>query len=198
MEWYEEEVRCLERKYRENPPPQGAIAFYGSSSVRLWETLTDDFSNDPVINLAFGGSTLEACAWFFERIVVPCAPVSIVCYAGDNDLGDGRCPEETLAYFRALLARVDTHFPERPFSFISIKQSPSRIPLADKILRTNDLIRQEIAGRPHRYYIDIHSRMLQPDGEPDVTLFLDDGLHVSPKGYRVWRTVLNEWRDKIF
>ena len=47
-------------------------------------------------NQAFGGSTLEACAWFFERLVVPCYPRALVCYAGDNDLGDGRTPDQVL------------------------------------------------------------------------------------------------------
>jgi len=39
MEWYEDEVRWLERTRNlglVDPPP---VAFYGSSSIRLWETL---------------------------------------------------------------------------------------------------------------------------------------------------------------
>jgi lysophospholipase L1-like esterase len=198
MEWYEEEVRGIERKHLENPLPPGLVVFYGSSSIRLWDTLTEDFREVGVLNLGFGGSTLEACAWFFERLVVPCSPRSIICYAGDNDLGDGKTPEEALTYFRRLLDKVDAHFPAIPFSFMSIKQSPSRLGIADRIRRTNDMIRQELEGRPQRYFIDVHSPMLAPDGRPDTSLFLEDGLHVSPKGYQVWHNVLSEWRDKIF
>ena len=45
--------------------------FYGSSSIRLWDTLAEDI--DPgVVNLGFGGSTLQACDYFFERLVRPC------------------------------------------------------------------------------------------------------------------------------
>ena len=60
MQWYESEVRALEQKtlsrVNGNHPP----VFYGSSSIRLWATLAEDF--DPrVLNLGFGGSTLEAC-----------------------------------------------------------------------------------------------------------------------------------------
>jgi len=198
MVWYEEEIREMERLHRNNPPPAGLVVFYGSSSIRLWNTLIDDFRDVGLLNLAFGGSTLEACAWFFERLVVPCSPRSIICYAGDNDLGDGKTPEEVLSYFQSLLTKVDFHFPHKPFSFMSIKQSPSRIGIADRIRRTNDMVREELEGRRGRYFIDVYSRMLGPDGRPDTSLFLDDGLHVSPKGYQLWRTILNEWHEKIF
>jgi hypothetical protein len=55
VQWYESEVRALERASEAvngNRPP----VFYGSSSIRLWDTLADDF--DPrVLNLGFGGAT---------------------------------------------------------------------------------------------------------------------------------------------
>ncbi len=52
------------------------------------------------INLGFGGSTLAACAWFFDPIVAPVShPQTLILYAGDNDLGDGRHPEEVLFFF---------------------------------------------------------------------------------------------------
>ena len=198
MEWYEDEVRGIEQNRQGHPLPPGLVVFYGSSSIRLWDTLTEDFREAGVLNVGFGGSTLEACVWFFERLVLPCSPRSIICYAGDNDLGDGKSPEEVLTYFRGLLAKVDAHYPAIPFSFMSIKQSPSRMGIADRIRRTNDMIRRELEGRTQRYFIDVYSPMLTPEGRPDTSLFLEDGLHVSPKGYEVWHNVLNEWGDKIF
>ena len=81
MQWYEGEVRVLERacagRFSGDRPP----AFYGSSSIRLWDTLAEDF--DPrVLNLGFGGSTLEACDYFFARLVPPVKPRSLLLYAG--------------------------------------------------------------------------------------------------------------------
>jgi lysophospholipase L1-like esterase len=40
--------------------------------------------------------------------------------------------------------------------------------------------------------------MLGVDGLPDASLFLEDGLHVSPKGYRVWKKLLLDSSDHIF
>jgi lysophospholipase L1-like esterase len=198
MEWYEQEVHELEEKLLKNPPLDGQVVFYGSSSMRMWDTLCEDLPAVGALNLAFGGSTMEACAWFFERLVVPCHPRALVCYAGDNDLGDGRNPEDVLASFRSLLLKVDTHFPAIPVTILSIKPSPSRWPLIDRIRLTNELIRREIGNRTNGHFIDVHSAMLRSDGLPDVTLFLDDGLHVSPTGYLVWKRLLLEQAGAIF
>jgi lysophospholipase L1-like esterase len=198
MEWYEQEVRTLEQRLKNSPPPAGLAVFYGSSSMRMWEGLVDAFPDVGVLNLAFGGSTLSSCVWFFERLVVPCHPRSIICYAGDNDLGDGRPPQEVVASFRKLLVKVDAHFPEIPFTMLSIKPSPERWHLADQIRYTNEAIRREIQGRDRGYFIDIFSAMLGSDGRPDDSLFLEDGLHVSPKGYLVWKKLLLSRSDKIF
>ena len=198
MEWYEQEVSAMEQHLRKFPPPEGMVAFYGSSSMRLWESLEDDFRDFGVLNLAFGGSTLEACGYFFDRLVVPCHPRSIVCYAGDNDLGDGRTPDEALASFRKLLVKVDAHLPKIPFTMLSIKPSPARWHLADQIRNANDKIRMEIQGRDGGNFIDIFSSMLGSDDLPDATLFLEDGLHVSPKGYLVWKRLLLDRSGEVF
>jgi lysophospholipase L1-like esterase len=164
----------------------------------MWDSLADDFPDVGVINLAFGGSTMEACAWFFERLVVPCSPRSIVCYAGDNDLGDGRTSGEVVASFRKLLAKVDAYFPAIPFTMLSIKPSPSRWHLAERIRNTNEAIRREIQLRDGGYFIDVFSAMLGSDGRPDNSLFFEDGLHVSLKGYLIWKKLLECRSGEIF
>ena len=198
MEWYEQEVRAMEQRLRESPPAAEPVAFYGSSSMRMWDSLEDDFHDVGVKNIAFGGSTMEACAWFFERLVVPCHPRSIVCYAGDNDLGDGRTPEEVLASFRKLLVKVDAHFPLIPFTILAIKPSPARWHLADRIRFTNEGLFCEVRSRDNGHFIDIFSAMLGNDGRPDDSLFLEDGLHVGFKGYRVWKRLLLDRSGEIF
>lgn len=198
MEWYEQEVSAMEQRLRENPPQQGSVVFYGSSSMRMWESLESDLPDVGVLNLAFGGSTMEACAWFFERLVVPCNPRAIVCYAGDNDLGDGKTPEEVLASFKKLLVKVNIFLPTIPFTIMSIKPSPARWHLANRIRYTNESLRSEIQRRDGGHYIDIFSEMLRSDGEPDQSLFLEDGLHVSPKGYLIWKKLLQNRSGEIF
>ncbi|NIP39019.1 MAG: hypothetical protein GWO07_09850, partial [Candidatus Dadabacteria bacterium] len=66
---FEDNVKLLERKKvgtKENP-----VVFYGSSSVRLWERLDEDFAGHEVLNLGFGGATIDYCAYYFDRLVKP-------------------------------------------------------------------------------------------------------------------------------
>jgi lysophospholipase L1-like esterase len=196
VQWYESEVQALERatlsRVNGNHPP----VFYGSSSIRLWETLAEDF--DPrVVNLGFGGSTLEACDHFFSRLVLPVHPRSLLLYAGDNDLGDGRSVEWVLGLFRSLAQRVAASLGTIPFGVVSVKPSPARSVIRDRIRRFNDLIRVEIESRAGGYYVDVFSAMLNEKGEPRPELFLADGLHLSREGYRLWGHVLEPYRNRI-
>jgi lysophospholipase L1-like esterase len=195
MEWCEWDVRGLETEAKQLP--RNAAVFYGSSSIRMWETLAADLGSDAVVNRGFGGSTLEACAYFFARLVVPLRPCSLVLYAGDNDLGDGRSPEQVLGFFRSFMAKFDALLPGRPFAFISVKPSPARIGILDRIRKVNDLVRAEIEGRRNRYFIDVFSAMLQANGTPRTELYLEDGLHLSAAGYRVWTQQIWPYRKHL-
>lgn len=197
MDWYEAEVRAMEQARMITPPQTGVVVFYGSSSIRLWSSLREDFPGVEVVNAGFGGSTMAACAVYFERLVVPFQPRSLVVYAGDNDLGDGQHPEAVLASFRSLLQKMQALGPV-PFAFISIKPSPARWHLLNLIQQTNALIRQEMALRPHSYYVDVSPVMLNEKGEPRHELYQEDGLHLSATGYQVWTQILLTYRAELF
>src|ERR1700744_6741700 len=130
MVWYENEVQRLEKE-RTALTEEPKLLFYGSSSIRLWESLNDDFAAYQPVNLGFGGSTLAACVWFFDRLLAPYHPTSLVLYAGDNDLGDGRHPEEVLIFFQEFTTRVIKRFGSISCYFISLKPSINRWTLAD-------------------------------------------------------------------
>lgn len=198
FEWYEEEVQALEHARKSAMPAGGSVVFYGSSSIRLWESLAADFAAVAPVNLGFGGSTLAACAHYFERLVAPYYPRSIVFYAGDNDLGDGLSPGDVLHSFRTLLAKVNHYIGPIPFAFISIKPSPARWPIIERVREANALVLRELLIRERAYYIDIVPSMLDEEGRPRPELFAEDGLHLSPEGYRVWKEVVAAYSDKIF
>lgn len=188
MVLFSEEVNALSKKVQATTP--GRTVFYGSSSIRMWTTLADDFPQFESLNLGFGGATLAACAWHFEKLVVPTQPRSIVLYAGDNDLGEGRQPEEVCLFFRDLARQVEQHLPNVPVTFLSIKPSPFRWQLVESIRLANQFIATEISVRPLFQFIDATAAMLTTDGQPDRSLYETDGLHLSPAGYTRWREQL--------
>lgn len=198
MNWYEPEVRALEHARAQRPLLRCPAVFYGSSSIRGWDTLAEDLGNPRALNLGFGGSTLDACVHFFERLVPPLRPASLIVYAGDNDLGDGRPPEHVAASFRALMAKVQRDLGPAPFGFMAIKPSPARASLLGRMRQANEAIRHEIARHPSAFFIDVLEPMLTPQGQPRPELFLADGLHLGRAGYQLWAEILRPFRHRVF
>jgi len=187
MDWYEEEVAQLIQR-RDALPYEPKTIFYGSSSIRLWDSLYEDFKDCYPVNLGFGGSTLAACVWFFERIVAPVKSANAMyVYAGDNDLGDGRSPEEVLIFFEEFVNKMNQYFPGMPWYYISIKPSLNRWNINDKIKRANELIAAEAKKQDNITFINVYNAMLDENGYPNAAFFEEDGLHLSRKGYEVWK-----------
>ncbi|MFC2110427.1 GDSL-type esterase/lipase family protein [Bacteroidota bacterium] len=195
MFWYHEELERLEKELLNiNYDPK--LIFYGSSSIRLWDDLTVIYKDFKPVNLGFGGSTLGACTWFFERVFENINnPESIVIYAGDNDLGDGRHPEEVVLFFESLLMKIRKKYGDIPCSYISIKPSISRWSLSGSIRYTNSNIKELTLKDENFHYINIYDSMLDSNGHPIGDYFVEDGLHLSSKGYSLWKKILNTHKE---
>ncbi len=190
MDWYEEEVVNLIQK-RNELQYQPQTVFYGSSSIRMWESLYDDFKSFLPVNLGFGGSTLEACVYFFDRIVAPVQSAQkLIVYAGDNDLGDGKSADDVLYFFKQLEALVHRHLAGVSFYYISVKPSISRWNINENIKQTNALIKDEINKNKRFSFIDVYNAMLNEKVYPNAEYYEDDGLHLSKRGYEVWTKIL--------
>jgi lysophospholipase L1-like esterase len=190
MYWYEDDVKRLEKDSLKIAYKAETI-FYGSSSVRLWTGLYNDFNGLQPVNLGFGGSTLAACVWFFERVMFNYNPKRLIIYAGDNDLGDGRHPEEVFIFFQQLAVKAALRFDNIPCYFISLKPSISRWHMADQFKYTNNLIKNEIIKYSNNWqFIDIYTKMIDADGRPNKLFFDGDGLHLSAAGYKLWAEIV--------
>jgi hypothetical protein len=55
---WEKAIAAYEQTDRTNRPPKGALLFIGSSTIRLWKTLAQDFPEQRVINRGSGGSEI--------------------------------------------------------------------------------------------------------------------------------------------
>ncbi|PQV65140.1 Lysophospholipase L1 [Abditibacterium utsteinense] len=185
---FEAEISALEAKFHEKSG--GNIVFYGSSSMRLWPRLAHDFPNVFIENFGFGGSTLEQCAFFFERLIVPRKPRGIVFYGGDNDLFLGASPENVWDSLRVLLDARDEILGAIPFAFLSIKPSPSREELLPAIIESNEWCQREIASRENAQWIEVFAAMRDENRAPRPSLYAPDGLHLSRAGYALWREIL--------
>ena len=190
---WDKEINALTEIDTKQTPPEDAVLFVGSSSVRMWKNLRSSFPDLKVINRGFGGSRLEDVNFYFDRIVAPYNPKTIVLYAGENDVNEGVAPEEVLENYRKFAATAHTKFPKSKLIFVSLKPSPSRWQMADNYRKTNDLIKSEIAADKRAQFVDVWSPMLGANGEPKPEIFLDDKLHLNEKGYAIWTKVLEKY-----
>lgn len=187
---WDSEINSLTEIDQKQTPPKDAVLFVGSSSMRLWKNLRTSFPQINVINRGFGGSRLEDVNFYFDRIVAPYNPKTIVLYAGENDVNDGIAPEKVLADFRQFSQLVRAKFPKAKLLYVSLKPSPSRWKLADNFRKTNELIKAEILKDKRAKFINVWSVMLDGNGEPKDELFVADKLHMNEKGYAIWRDIL--------
>jgi lysophospholipase L1-like esterase len=184
-ERWEKSIAAFERQDRESPPPENAVLFIGSSSIRRWD-LTESFPNLEAINRGFGGSQIADSTHFAERIVIPYKPRLIVLYAGDNDIAAGKSPEQVFADFKAFVHKVMSGLPDTHIVFVAIKPSIRRWSLYGKMKEANRLIRDLAEKDPKLEYVEVAKAMLGEDGRPRKELFVDDGLHLNKRGYKLW------------
>ncbi len=197
MFWYHDDVARLENEINslEYTPK---MVFYGSSTFTLWNNLATIFKDHNAINLGFGGSTLAACTWYFDKVFKNLEDIdSIVIYAGDNDLGDGRHPEEVYLFLENLIAKIRSKYGNIKCSVISIKPSIARFHLLSSIRYTNTIIKNLTAKDDHLFFIDIYDKFLDQNGNPDAIYFESDGLHFNELGYELIVNTLNS-NSEIF
>lgn len=187
-ECWEPVISYFEREAAERGLAPGGIVFTGSSTITRWD-LGRWFPDVPeAVNRGFGGSTMTEAAHFARRIVGPLCPRQIVLYSGDNDIGhaEPHAPEQVAADLRRFVEEARAVAPNAAVLLLSIKPSPSRWHLWDKMAEANRLM-GEVAGETSAMkMLDMATPMLGPDGRPREELYVEDKLHLSDAGYALW------------
>lgn len=189
---FADEIAAFKKEDSLGFPAQHQILFIGSSSFRLLRDTATLFPGYKILNRAFGGSTLEdVIRWRYETIY-PYQPKQIVLYCGENDLAysDTVAVEVVVKRFKTLFQLIRAKYPAVPFVFVSIKPSPSRIHLINKVKEANQIIQAYLKSKPNTKFVNVFDAMLNADGTPDETLFKEDRLHMNPKGYAIWKQKL--------
>lgn len=172
--------------------PKDAILLIGSSSFTMWKDVKDYFPGLTIINRGFGGSTLLDQIRYANDIIYPYQPKQIVIYCGENDLAssDSVSAATVVQRFNVLFAGIRAKLKDVSVVFISLKPSPSRKHLFEKMKTVNFLISTYLAAQKNTAFVDVHSKMLDENGQPMPEIFLEDSLHMNAKGYAIWKTAI--------
>lgn len=188
---WKKEIDAYMEEDATNAPPKNAIVFVGSSSIRGWRTLKDDFAGLEVIGRGFGGSHLIDVIRFTDVLVIKHRPRIVVLYAGENDMASRvASPQDVARHFQTFVDLVHRELPDTRILYISAKPSPSRFDIIDRYREANRLIESYIATDPRLTYVDVFSAMLDEAGKPREELYVKDRLHMTPAGFAIWTKLI--------
>lgn len=187
-------AKTIERWTKEdnkNPPTQGLSLFIGSSSIRMWRSLDEDFPGLETLNRGFGGSWTQDILYYYDKIVKPYSPSKIIFYCGENDIAGGENPEVPYENFKIFVKRVREAKPCTEIYYVPMKPSPKRWNLWPKYEKGNNLIRKYCEANNVHYLHTIPQKMIKPNGEPNPDIFIKDMLHMNAEGYEIWASEIN-------
>ncbi len=195
---FAEEIEKFRKQDLLNPPPANAILFVGSSSFTKWKDVSDYFPGYTIINRGFGGSALPDVIRYTNDIIIPYHSRQVVIYCGDNDLAssDAVTADTVFERFRVLFELIRKGLPGENIVYVSIKPSPSRARLRQKMEQANLLIQTYLSINQNASFADVYHKMLNPDGSIMSDIFLEDSLHMNAKGYAIWQKVITPYLSK--
>lgn len=189
---FQNEVDQISQRPFLRQPNKTLALFTGSSSIRLWTSVQDDFPWVQAINTGFGGSTMEELLHYREELIFAFSPDQVIIYEGDNDIALEQSTERILKATNKLISQIRTRLPETEIILISAKPSMARWDQKDQYLDLNEGFRELAKGNKKIKYADIWKPMLGKDGKPRPELFVEDQLHMNPQGYEIWHKRLRK------
>ncbi|WP_428068069.1 GDSL-type esterase/lipase family protein [Chryseobacterium gambrini] len=190
-----QDIQNFKKLNLENPPAENAILLVGSSSFTKWTDVANYFPDKTIINRGFGGSRLTDLNDYAEDLLNPYQPKQIIIYCGENDFADNDKlkADVVVERFKTFYKKIRAKFPKIEVDYISIKYSPSREKLWPQMKEANKKIADFMKKQPNADFIDITKVMQDEKGNVRKDLFVEDMLHMTTEGYRLWTSVMNPY-----
>lgn len=186
------EVQNFKKQDSVQAPPQHAILFVGSSSFTKWTDVQNYFPGYPIINRGFGGSSLTDVIRYENDVIFKYDPKQIVIYCGENDIAGSETVTGQTVFerFKQLFNDIRKKYSNVPIIYISMKPSPSRWSMKDRMMEGNKLIEDFLKTKKKTVFVNVWNAMLGADGKPMPDIFIEDNLHMNAKGYAIWQKKL--------
>lgn len=186
---FQEEVKNRAKEIDDAGWNKGSAVFTGSSSVRMWENLQEQFPDVAIINSAFGGSQANELLMHLNETVLRYEPSKVFIYEGDNDINAGKEVSVIMKNLDAIVTGIHDKNPATIVNLIAAKPSPSRWHHKESYLALNDLIRQYATTHDNVNIVNVWDIMLDDSGKPRADIFIEDNLHMNAKGYELWKEI---------
>ena len=189
---FESEIKQLENRVLQKKIKDDLVVFYGSSTIRLWESVKEDFQHSNTLNLGFGGAFISSLSQHFERLFTFEAPKVIVLFIGGNDLTLGWTAIRIVQKIKTLIEKINRKYPSSNILNLSIKPSLERAGEIKKIKEINKAMQVWAETKTFLKQIDFFDDLME-GGKVNQDYFLQDGLHLNTKGYHVLKKKLKPY-----
>ncbi|MEI8074145.1 MAG: GDSL-type esterase/lipase family protein [Bacteroidota bacterium] len=195
---YWSDIQTFKKADSTRMPDPNSILLIGSSSFTKWKDVNEYFPGYPMLNRAFGGSTLVDVIRYAYDIIMPYRPKQVLIYCGENDLAskDSISATEVLTRVKTLFEIIRTNFPTAAIGYVSIKPSPVRASIQVKVKQANKAIKAFFKLQKNAAFIDIYDAMLDAKGQMREELYVGDRLHMKPAGYEIWKKIMQPYLVK--
>ena len=155
----------------------------------MWKDLPLLFNNPKIINTGFGGSKASDLIYYIKELVLDFNPSKVIIYEGDNDISSGHKINFILKNIKSIIKKIEEKNKNAQIILISAKPSIMRWDLRKKYIQLNRKYKNLALKRNNIHYADTWSEMVD-SGELKTDIFIEDGLHLNEKGYKIWEEVL--------
>lgn len=190
---YESDIITILTRLERLGLPEDPVAFYGSSSFRIWSSMTEDLGSLDVVNFGFGGGTFLSGIHYLDQILTPLKPRRMALYFGENDIAsDGLTAHTTFGHFKELRQRISQRLLETRIFVLGIKPSPARWIYQPEFDEFNALARNWCTTCDRTEWIDPSAGLMGENGLPMFRFYLPDLVHLNAAGYAVWSKALQK------
>ena len=202
LERFQNEVDAIEERYAQYGKKSGhtytnttssdqtLAVFTGSSSVRLWASLSEDFPELTILNTGFGGSTYAELFHYRHELIGQYTPDMVIIYEGDNDVTGSDTVDEIFDKAQELYSYLAQELPETKVFILAAKPSPLRWNLKPLYDALNTHFADFALENDQFTYINIWNPMLGENGKPLPSIYLPDSLHMNKAGYLIWKQTI--------
>ena len=164
------------------------IVLAGSSSIENFKTSTEDLAPLTTLNCGIGGTTVDQ--WidkFAKRLIYQYSPRAVVLYCGINNIINAKnSGTYTGNKLVELFDQIHEYLPDAQIYYIPMNLVPGYMQYKAQIEEGNRIAIAYGQDKDYMNYIDAGTLLLKENGEPNVSYFLTDGLHMSLCGYVIW------------
>jgi len=165
-------------------PPNGRGD--GTSQYAYW--LMQAHAEWEVLNRGVNGERSDQIAARIGRDAIDVSPAAVIIIAGVNDVYQGRAVEQVTAQLRAMYDRA-AHAGIRVVAGSIVPYNTATPDQNDRMHQINNWVRQQVRADPAVAFVDTRAAVAAT-GNPDRLAESPDGLHPSPKGYRLMAEVI--------